>query len=84
MCNSLNGQQCFCVVLSSYVPIVVTHAISKERPTHDQHKTNKKKEWEDILLKVDSITLPYQREKAADELQSYIDDFLILSHENAS
>ena len=49
-----------------------------------RHKKNKKKEWEDILLKVDSITLPYQREKAANELQSYIDDFLILSQENAS
>ena len=48
-----------------------------------RHKKNKKKEWEDILLKVDSITLPYQREKAANELQSYIDDFLILSQENA-
>jgi hypothetical protein len=49
-----------------------------------RQKKNKKKEWEDILLKVDSITLPYQRKKAADELQSYIDDFLILSHEDAS
>ena len=49
-----------------------------------RHKINKKKEWEDILLKVDSITLPYQRKKAANELQSYIDDFLILSQENAS
>jgi hypothetical protein len=49
-----------------------------------RHKKNKKKEWEEILLKVDSITLPYQREKAANELQIYIDDFLILSQENAS
>jgi hypothetical protein len=49
-----------------------------------RHGKYKKKEWEDILLKVDSITFPYQREKAANKLQSYIDDFLILSQENAS
>ena len=49
-----------------------------------QQKKNKKKEWEDILLKVDSITLPHQRKEAANELQRYIDDFLLLSQEKAS
>jgi hypothetical protein len=49
-----------------------------------RQKKNKKKEWEVFLLKVDSITLPFQRKEAANELQSYIDDFLLLSQENAS
>tara|TARA_B100000686_G_C16635953_1_gene887287 strand:+ start:354 stop:1205 length:852 start_codon:yes stop_codon:yes gene_type:complete len=45
---------------------------------------DKKKEWKTILLQVDAITLPTQRENAANELQRYIDDFLFLSQENAS
>jgi hypothetical protein len=49
-----------------------------------RQKQNNKKEWEDILLKVDNITLPCQRKEAANKLQSYIDDFLLLSKENAS
>ena len=49
-----------------------------------QQKKNKKKEWEDILLKVDSITLPQQRKEAANELQRYVDDFLLLSQEKSS
>ena len=36
------------------------------------------------LMKVDAITLPSQREKAANELQGYIEDFVFLSQENAS
>ena len=40
---------------------------------------DKKKEWKEIILKVDAITLPYQRQQAANKLQTYIDDFLILS-----
>ena len=47
-------------------------------------KIEKKKEWKEILVKVDAITLPLQRENAASELQRYIDDFLFLSQENAS
>jgi hypothetical protein len=49
-----------------------------------QQKKNKKKEWEDILLEVDRITLPHQRKEAANELQRYIDDFLLLSQESTS
>ena len=49
-----------------------------------EKKIDKKKEWKEVLLKVDAITLPSQRKKAADELQYYIDDFLFLSQENAS
>ena len=44
----------------------------------------KKKEWKEVLMKVEAITLPSQREKAANELQGYIDDFVFLSQENAS
>ena len=44
----------------------------------------KKKEWKEVLVKVDAITLPLQREKATNELQGYIDDFLFLGQENAS
>jgi len=40
---------------------------------------DKKKEWKEIILKVDAITLPHQRQQAANKLQTYIDDFLILS-----
>lgn len=40
---------------------------------------DKKKEWKEIILKVDAITLTYQRQHAAHKLQTYIDDFLILS-----
>ena len=47
-------------------------------------KIEKKKEWKEVLVKVDAITLPSQREKAANELQRYIDDFVFLSQENAS
>ena len=54
-----------------------THSFKKK-------KIEKKKEWKEILVKVDAITLPLQREKAANELQRYIDDFLFLSQENAS
>ena len=49
-----------------------------------EKKKDKKKEWKEVLLKVDSITLPSQREKAANELQGYIDDFIFLSQENSS
>ena len=44
----------------------------------------KKQEWKEIILKVNAITLPRQRQHAADELQKYIDDFLILSQQPAS
>ena len=44
----------------------------------------KKQEWKEIILKVDAITLPRQRRHVADELQNYIDDFLILSQQPAS
>ena len=54
-----------------------THSFKKK-------KIEKKKEWKEILVKVDAITLPLQRENAANELQRYIDDFLFLSQENAS
>ena len=40
---------------------------------------DKKKEWKEIILKVDTITLSHQRQHAANKLQAYIDDFLILS-----
>ena len=40
---------------------------------------DKKKEWKEIILKVDAITLPHQRQQAANKLQTYIDNFLILS-----
>ena len=40
---------------------------------------DKKKEWKEIILKVDTITLFHQRQHAANKLQAYIDDFLILS-----
>lgn len=45
---------------------------------------DKKQEWKEIVLKVDAITLPHQRQHAVDELQNYIDDFLILSQQPAS
>ena len=44
----------------------------------------KKQEWKEIILKVDEITLPHQRQNAADELQNYINDFLTLSQQTAS
>ena len=44
----------------------------------------KEQEWKEFILKVDAITLPRQRQHAADELQNYIDDFLILSQQQAS
>ena len=44
----------------------------------------KKQEWIEIILKVDEITLPRQRQHAADQLQNYIDDFLTLSHQTGS
>ena len=47
-------------------------------------KIEKKKEWKEVLAKVDAITLPSQREKAVNELQGYIDDFVFLSQENTS
>ena len=47
-------------------------------------RIEKKMEWKEVLVKVDAITLPLQREKAANELQGYIDDLLFLSQENAS
>ena len=40
---------------------------------------DKKKEWKEIILKIDTITLFHQRQHAANKLQAYIDDFLILS-----
>ena len=40
---------------------------------------DKKKEWKEIILKIDAITLSHQRQHAANELQAYIDDFLMLS-----
>lgn len=45
---------------------------------------DKKKEWKEIILKVDAITLPHQRQHAADALQSYMDDFLFLSQQAPS
>ena len=49
-----------------------------------QKKIEKKKEWKEVLVKVEAITLPSQREKAANELQGYIDDFVFLSQENVN
>ena len=40
---------------------------------------DKKKEWKEFILKVDTITLSHQRQHAANKIQAYIDDFLILS-----
>ena len=40
---------------------------------------DKKKEWKENILKVDAITLPHQGQQDANKLQTYIDDFLILS-----
>ena len=54
-----------------------THSFKKK-------KIEKNKEGKEILVKVDAITLPLQRENATNELQRYIDDFLFLSQENAS
>jgi len=50
----------------------------------NKKKIEKKKEWKEVLMKVDAITLPSQREKAANELQGYIDDFVFLSQENVN
>ena len=44
----------------------------------------KKQEWKEIILKIDEITLPHQRQHAANELKNYIDDFLTLSQQTAS
>ena len=44
----------------------------------------KKQEWKKIILKVDEITLPRQRQHVANELKNYIDDFLTLSKQTAS
>ena len=54
-----------------------THSFKKK-------KIEKKKEWKEVLVKVEAITLPSQREKAANELQGYIEDFVFLSQENAN
>ena len=44
----------------------------------------KKQEWKEIILKVDEITLPRQRQHASNQLKNYIDDFLTLSRQTAS
>ena len=44
----------------------------------------KKQEWKEIILKIDEITLPRQRQHAVNELKNYIDDFLTLSQQTAS
>ena len=44
----------------------------------------KKQEWKEIILKIDEITLPHQRQHVANELKNYINDFLTLSHQTAS
>mgnify|MGYP001209602749 FL=1 len=44
----------------------------------------KKQEWKEIILKIDEITLPRQRQHASNQLKNYIDDFLTLSQQNAS
>ena len=44
----------------------------------------KKQEWKEIILKIDEITLPHQRQHVANELKNYINDFLTLSYQTAS
>jgi len=65
------------------------HKLLHQPEVHSAHsfkekKIEKKEEWKEILVKVDAITLPSQREKAANELQGYIEDFVFLSQENVN
>jgi len=43
------------------------------------HFEDKKQERSGIVLKVDAITMPEQRENGRNELQGYIDDFRALA-----